>query len=464
VSDFVIIGAGPAGLAAAQVLAEAGKRPVILERDDVVGGLSRTVEHRGYRFDIGGHRFFTKIPEVQDLWRDLMGDDFLVRERMSRIFYRGRMMDYPLRAMSALRTLGVVDSVRALASYVGARMRPGPDVSFEGWVTNRFGRRLYEHFFKTYTEKVWGMPCTEMSPDWAAQRIKSLTLWGAIRDALIPKRTSEHTTLLKQFDYPRLGPGMLYERQAQRILEAGGRILTGRCVTGLKLEGGRATGVSIDGPDGSEELEVEGIVSTMPLGELVAAMGGDVSLGAREAAGTLRQRSFLTAGLVVDSADPFPDQWIYIHEPGVRVGRVQNYRNWSPAMVPEETKAAVGCEYFCWVGDDLWSAPDDEIIELAKTEMDQLGLIAGEAVVDGIVVRMADAYPVYDPGYREHVATIRGALSGISNLEVAGRGGMHRYNNMDHSIMTGWLAARNLLGESHDAWSVNADEDYLETK
>ncbi len=458
----VIIGAGPAGLASAHELCQAGLRPLVLERDDVVGGLSRTVVHNGYRFDIGGHRFFTRIPEIENAWQELMGEDFLVRERLSSIFFRGRMIDYPLRAASALRALGVIDSARAMGSYVAARLRPGPDDSFEGWVINRFGRRLYQHFFKSYTEKVWGMPCSELSADWAAQRIKSLTLWGAIKDALTFPRTSEHTTLLRSFNYPRLGPGMLYQRQADAIVAGGGRILTGREVVEIAVRDGTVVSVTTTGPDGDEVHPADAVISTMPLGELVGVTRGIEDDNARQAAGMLKHRGFLTAGLIVDRAVPFRDQWIYIHEPDVAVGRVQIYNNWSPEMVPDADRSAIGAEYFAWPTDDMWSAPDEEIIELATRELDQLGLVPAEAVVDGTVVRMADAYPVYDPGYRERVATVRDWLARIENLQVAGRGGMHRYNNMDHSVLTGTLAARNLLGQEHNVWAVNADDEYLE--
>ncbi|MGD9497307.1 MAG: NAD(P)/FAD-dependent oxidoreductase [Armatimonadota bacterium] len=463
-AQTVVIGAGPAGLAAARELALAGRPVTVLEQDQLVGGLSRTVEHDGFRFDIGGHRFFTKIPEVERVWDEVMGDDFLVRERLSRIFFRGRLMDYPLKIGSTLRTLGLKDSLVALGSYLWARIRPLPENSFEGWVGNRFGRRLYQHFFKTYTEKVWGMPCTEISADWAAQRIKSLSLWGALRDAILRRGAAEATSLLRQFKYPRLGPGMMYEGFRDQVVACGGKVRAGRKAVRLVRENARIAAVVSTGAEGEDEHPVGQVISSMPLRELIAAIEPAPPEEVMEAAQGLRQRGFLTVALIIDRPDPFPDQWIYIHEPQVQVGRIQNYRNWSPYMVPDEGMCCIGMEYFAWPTDPLWSAPDAEIIELATREIHALGLIEGGTVVNGAVVRMADAYPVYDEGYRERVATVRRWLDGITNLQTIGRGGQHRYNNMDHSIMTGMLAARNVMGEQHDIWAVNVEEQYLERR
>jgi len=460
----VVIGAGPAGLAAARELALAGRPVTVLERDDAVGGLSRTVEHEGFRFDIGGHRFFTRLPEVERVWDEVMGDDFLVRERLSRIFYRGRLMDYPLSIGSTLRVLGLRGSLLALGSYAAARLRPPAADSFEGWVSGRFGRRLYEHFFRTYTEKVWGLPCSELSADWAAQRIKSLSLWRAVRDAVLKRGAAEATTLLRRFRYPRLGPGMMYGRYRDQIVAAGGALLAGRQVVRLIREGERVRAVIAAGEGGDAEHEAGQVITSIPLRDLIEAMEPAAPDEVREAARGLRQRSFLTAALILDRPSPFPDQWIYIHEPQVRVGRIQNYGNWSPHMVPDEDKCCIGMEYFAWPTDPIWSAPGEQIIEWARDELDALGLAEGAAIVDGAVVRMADAYPVYDHGYRERVATVRGWLAGIENLQTIGRGGQHRYNNMDHSVMTGMLAARNLLGETHDVWAVNVEEGYLERR
>ncbi len=462
--SVIIIGGGPAGLAAARELALASHPATLLEADAVVGGLSRTVQHNGFRFDIGGHRFFTKIEEVHRTWEEMMGDDFLTRERLSRIFFRGQLMDYPLKIGSTLRVLGLKDSIMAMLSYFAAQIRPLPEDSFEGWVTNRFGHRLYEHFFKTYTEKVWGMPCSEISADWAAQRIKSLSLWGAVRDALLKRGEAEATSLLRSFRYPRLGPGMLYERYADEAVEAGCDLRLEREVTGLHLDGGRVNHVTSDGEAGEEVHEAGQFISSMPIGELVAMISPAAPDEVMEAARNLRQRSFLTAALIVAEPDPFPDQWIYVHEPTVKLGRVQNYRNWSPEMVPDADRCCIGVEYFAWDTDAIWSSPDEEIVELATREMGQLGLIDPTLVVDGAVVRMRDAYPVYDPGYARRVNVVREWLATIPNLQTIGRAGQHRYNNMDHSVLTGMYAARNVLGEDIDVWGVNVEEQYLERK
>lgn len=458
----VIIGAGPAGLAAARELAQAGAAVTVVERDEVVGGLSRTVEHHGYRFDIGGHRFFTRLPEVERLWDEVMGAEFLTRERTSRICFRGRLMDYPLRIGSTLRVLGVTDSMRALGSYLAARMHPLPQDSFEGWVTGRFGRRLYQHFFRTYTEKVWGLPCAEISADWAAQRIKSLSLWGALRDAVLRRGATEATSLLRQFRYPRLGPGMMYERFRDEVLGMGGEVRLGHRVTRIEHAGGCARAVVCATGSGEVELPAEQVIASMPMRGLIEALSPAAPAEVLAAAVGLRQRSFLTVALILDRPSPFPDQWIYVHEPRVRVGRIQSYSNWSPFMAPGPENCCIGLEYFAWAGDELWSAPDAELVELAAAELAELGLADGGRVIEGAVVRMADAYPVYDHGYRERVATVRAWLQGITNLQTIGRGGQHRYNNMDHSVMTGLLAARNLLGGQHDVWGVNVEEEYLE--
>ncbi len=459
-----VVGAGPSGLAAARELALAQSPVTVLERDDVVGGLSRTVQHNGFRFDIGGHRFFTRIEEIDAVWDEIMGDDFLVRERLSRIFFRGKLMDYPLKIGSTLRVLGFKDSLLAMLSYLRVRIRPVPGDSFESWVTNRFGRRLYEHFFRTYTEKVWGMPCSEISADWAAQRIKGLSLWGAFRDAILNRGADEATSLLRRFKYPRLGPGQLFERYRDQVMEAGGKFLLEREVIDIERDGSRIDHLVSCGPSGEERHEAEQFISSMPLRDLIERITPPPPDEIVEAATGLRQRGFLTVALIVEEPDPFPDQWIYVHEPQVRLGRVQNYRNWSPAMVPDQSFCCIGVEYFVWPGEELWERPDAEIVELAKREMDYLGLIDSSAVTEGVVVRMANAYPVYDPGYADRVQKVRSWLNTLENLQTIGRAGQHRYNNMDHSVMTGMLAARNILGEENDVWAVNIEETYLERK
>ncbi|HYO47018.1 MAG TPA: NAD(P)/FAD-dependent oxidoreductase [Gemmatimonadota bacterium] len=462
----VVIGAGPAGLAAAHELSILGRDATVLEQDDQVGGIARTVVYRGYRFDIGGHRFFTKARAIQQLWEEVMGDDFLVRPRLSRIHYNDHFFHYPLKPVEALIGLGPLEALRILASYVRARTFPIEDErTFEEWVVNRFGRRLFEIFFQTYTEKVWGRPCSEIGAEWAAQRIKNLDLVTAVRNALLGARGDGEvvTTLIDRFHYPRLGPGMLWERWSERLAERGVEIRMQAEVTRLLHRDGRVVAVEARRSDGTtDRVEGEHFISTMSVRELIRALSPSPPAEVAEAAERLEYRDFLTVVLIVDVEELFPDNWIYIHSPDVRVGRIQNFKNWSPDMVPDASMTSLGLEYFVHEGDDLWSLPDPELIDLGARETARLGLVAEGTVRDGTVVRVRKAYPVYDGGYREALATIRGWLASLENLQLVGRNGQHRYNNQDHSMLTGILAARNVAGEDHDIWSVNVDEEYHE--
>jgi protoporphyrinogen oxidase len=463
--DVVIIGAGPAGLTAAWQLAKAGRTAVVLESDSVVGGISRTVERDGWRFDIGGHRFFTKVEAVEDLWNEILDEeDFLLRPRMSRIYYRGRFFDYPLKASNALRNLGAIESLRCVASYAWARVRPPKDQShFEGWVSARFGTRLYRIFFKTYTEKVWGVPATEIAADWAAQRIKNLSLGKAVRNAILPKRNQkEITSLIEEFRYPKYGPGMMWERASERVQAAGTKVLLDTRVTRVRHRDGRAVSVvgMVDGV--ATEYPVTHVISSMPLPALLRAMTPPVPPEVQAAAEGLTFRDFLTVALVVPEAGAFPDNWIYVHSPDVRLGRIQNFGSWSPYLV-KEGRTCLGLEYFVFEGDDLWSAPDEELIALGKAELARLGLVDPETVEAGYVVRMPKAYPVYDEHYRDHVTVLRGWLEAHAiNVFPVGRNGMHRYNNQDHSMVTAALAVENIFGATHDIWAVNVEPDYHE--
>ncbi|HUP02228.1 MAG TPA: NAD(P)/FAD-dependent oxidoreductase [Gemmatimonadota bacterium] len=463
----VVIGAGPAGLTAAYELAEHGLPAIILEKDDQVGGIARTVSYRGYRFDIGGHRFFTKVPLIEKLWKEMLGEDLLLRPRLSRIYYRDRFFDYPLKPLNALRGLGALEAMRILASYARARLFPiAEERSFEHWVTNRFGRRLFEIFFRTYTEKVWGIPCSEIGAEWAAQRIKNLDLKEAVKRALLGTASGRDgviATLIDQFRYPRLGPGMMWDRWQARLADRGIETLLGADVIQLRHVDGRVVEAVVQRRGGGRERIVgDQFISTMPLRDLVRALEPPPPESVRLAAERLRYRDFLTVVLIVDEADLFPDNWIYIHSPDVRVGRVQNFKNWSPEMVPDPTRTSLGLEYFVQEGDEMWSLPDSELIELGALEMVALGLIRAGTVLDGTVVRMRNAYPVYDPHYQETLSRIRDFASGMKNLQLVGRNGQHRYNNQDHSMLTGIYAARNIAGEDHDVWTVNVEEEYHE--
>ncbi|MFD0578092.1 NAD(P)/FAD-dependent oxidoreductase [Dactylosporangium darangshiense] len=466
---IVVIGAGPAGLTAAYQALKHGAEVEVLEADDVVGGISRTVERDGWRFDIGGHRFFTKVPQVEMLWHELLpGEDFLTRPRMSRILYRGRLFDYPLRAMNALRNLGAAEAVRCVGSYVSARLRPPHDQThFEGWVAARFGWRLYSIFFKTYTEKVWGIPATMLQADWAAQRIKNLSLARAVLNAVFSRSNRFRTTsLIERFQYPKYGPGMMWERCAERVRQRGGRLSTSTRVTTVHRdpEQHRAVAVAVDGPHGQSIVPATDVVSTMPISELVLAMHPPAPDHVRACAEDLRHRDFLTVALVVPEQFSFPDNWIYVHDPDVRVGRIQNFGSWSPYLV-KDGRTCLGLEYFVFEGDELWRRPDDDLIALATAEVQRLRLIEPGVVQAGYVVRVPKAYPVYDGRYERNLAVIRDWLARAAvNVHPVGRNGMHRYNNQDHSMLTAMLAVENILrGTTHDVWSVNVEDDYQES-
>ncbi len=474
-TDVFVIGAGPAGLTAGYCLAKDGRSVVIIERDPVyVGGISRTVDYKGFLFDIGGHRFFSKSKEVVALWQELLPDDFITRPRLSRIYYNGKFFSYPLKAFEALLKLGVFTSAACLASYARAKLRPLAEPrTFHQWVRNQFGERLFQIFFKTYTEKVWGMSCDEISADWAAQRIKGLDLATAVVNALTRSLRLRRKagpvgdtvkTLIESFQYPRKGPGMMWQAAAHKIRALGGRIMMDRELATLGYDADRQRWhieVAVAG-GGRETYTARHVVSSAPLRELVERIKPTpISLLHARA---LRYRDFLTVALMVRKAETFPDNWIYIHDPSVKVGRVQNFRSWSPEMVPEGM-SCLGLEYFCFEGDGVWNAPDSELIALAKKEIAQIGLAAPDDVVDACVVRQAKAYPVYDEDYADNVAIIRRDLEGrYPTLHMVGRNGMHRYNNQDHAMMTAMLTARNIIAGArlYDIWNVNEDAEYHE--
>ena len=469
--ETVIAGAGPAGLTAAYELTKHGRNCVVLESEkSLVGGISRTDQYRGYRFDIGGHRFFSKSPEVNALWREILGDDqFLTRPRLSRIYYDRKFFDYPLKPLDAFRKLGPVCAARIMLGYLKARARPiRPERSFEDWVVNRFGRTLFEIFFKTYTEKVWGMPTSAISADWAAQRIKGLSLVNAVTSALFPRGAKGKgeviKTLIDSFQYPRLGPGQMWEAARGKVRDAGGSVHHDRRVERIEHDGTAVTSFVARDVEGRQiQYLGRNFLSTLPVRDLIRAMSPAAPEAVRIAAESLKYRDFLTVVLIVDQPDVFPDTWIYIHEPDVRLGRVQNFKNWSPDLVPDPRMSSLGLEYFCFEGDDLWTMGDDDLLALGRREIDAIGLVRAERVVDGCVVRMPKAYPVYDDAYQDHLKVIRDWLRPLSNLELAGRNGMHKYNNQDHSMMTALLAARNILGlGAFDTWKVNTDAEYHE--
>jgi protoporphyrinogen oxidase len=468
--DILIIGAGPAGLTAAYELSKLGMRSTILEADDQVGGISRTVNYRGYRFDIGGHRFFSKVPLINDLWHEILKEEFLLRPRLSRIHYGGRYFDYPLKPINSLAGLGGMEALRIGLSYAKVKLAPSrEEVNFEQWVTNRFGSRLYDIFFKTYTEKVWGMPCTEISADWAAQRIKNLSLREAVRNALVGTGQSKNdevvTTLIEQFHYPRLGPGMMWECCEDLLAAQGSETLRGIYVERICHRQGRVECIYGRMPSG-ERMEFGGnhVISSMPLRDLICTLDPAPPDEVLQAARNLRYRDYLTVVLMVQRTSVFPDNWLYIHSPEVKLGRIQNYKNWSPDMVPDPASTSLGLEYFLWDQDEEWGWPQERLIERGIQECVQIGLIDPSEVTDGTVVRMPKAYPVYDQRYRNSIATLRAYMQHFKNLQTIGRNGLHRYNNQDHSMLTGVYAARNVLGDTYDVWSVNTEQVYHEER
>jgi protoporphyrinogen oxidase len=461
----VIAGAGPAGLTAAVELVRRDKPTIVLEATDTVGGISQTVERDGWRFDIGGHRFFTKVKPVEDWWHQVLADDeFLTRPRMSRIFYRGKLFDYPIKPMNALRGLGIGEAILCVASYLWVRVRKPDTSNYEGWVASRFGWRLYRHFFKSYTEKVWGMPASQMPADWAAQRIKNLSLWSAVWNALFPKKgQTEITTLIDQFQYPKFGPGMMWERARDIVVDGGGEVLMESPLLAVHHRDGTATAVTARIGDKNERIACGHLISSMPMAELLQVMQPPVPEHVLAAARRLRYRDFLTIALVVPQEAGFPDNWIYVHSPNVRVGRIQNFGSWSPYLV-KDGRTCLGLEYFVTEGDDLWSMNDADLVELGKRELAELGIAQTQFVEAGYVVRVPKAYPVYDEDYRDNVDVLRGWLAdNAPNVHPVGRNGMHKYNNQDHSMYTAMLTVETIVdGVPHDVWAVNVEEEYHE--
>ena len=465
--NVVIIGGGPAGLTAGYQLSGHGIRSIVLEKDTVVGGLSKTLRYQEYHFDIGGHRFFTKVPTVQAMWREVLPDgNFLRRKRLSRIYYEKTFFHYPLRPLNALAGLGLWNSLLILLSYLHAHVFPQrPAHNFERWVSNRFGHRLYTIFFKTYTEKVWGMPAKDIAADWASQRIQGLSLIVALKNAFLNRK--QHTqaiakTLIDSFEYPKRGPGMMWEAVADRMAQRGGQMRLGADVETIHWSTQHVDAITIRSNGNSQVYDGTHFISSMPLRELIEKCDPAPPENVRNAVGRLRYRDLLIVALTIDRSNLFPDQWVYIHDPAVLVGRIQNVKNWSIDMVPDPTKTLLGLEYFCFEDDRLWSMPDQDLLDLGRDELRTLGLLGNDNVEGGTVVRVPKAYPVYDAQYRQAVETTRGFLNQLENLQVIGRNGMHKYNNQDHSMVTAMLAVENILGAQHDLWRVNVDQEYHE--
>ena len=471
--EVLILGAGPAGLTSAFVLQESGIKTKVLEADpDYVGGISRTVNASGFKFDIGGHRFFTKSIVVQELWTRMLRQDRWIKDvpRMSRIYYRKKFFNYPLSATDALQKLGIFEAILCMTSYFRFKVKPIKNPkSFQDWVTNQFGKRLFEIFFKSYTEKVWGMRCDEISADWASQRIKGLSLGEAALNSLpgfirkFKNKTELIRTLTDKFDYPIHGPGELWESAKNKLEENNSSVIMGQRVTKLTYSNSQITSVETTNADGDLQIHFgTDVISSLPIRELLNALEPKPPEEILVAANSLHYRDFLTVVLIYDNPSIFLDNWIYIHEPSVKVGRIQNFKNWSPAMVPDAHLTSLGLEYFCFEGDQLWQMSDEDLIALGAQELNSIGL-TGLQPLKGFVVRCKKAYPIYDDQYKTYVKKIwEWVSSNITNLQFVGRNGMHMYNNQDHSMLTAYLAAQNIMGENHNLWNVNSSAEYHE--
>ncbi|TPQ50915.1 FAD-dependent oxidoreductase [Prosthecomicrobium hirschii] len=461
--DLVVIGAGPAGLTAAEEAQRRGWRPLVLEANSQVGGISRTVRWRGNHIDIGGHRFFTNDARVLQRWQEWTGGRMREVPRLSRILYRRKFYAYPLNLCDVLLNFGLIDLARAGASYACSLARPiRPEVSFADWVSNRFGHFLFRRFFKSYTEKVWGISCDRLRADWAAQRIAGMSLPVAVLNALGRGRGAR--SLADRFLYPALGPGSLWEAVADRVVAAGGELRLEERVVGIAHRDRRVVSVETEAAGGTRRmLPVQRLVTTMPLGDLIAALDPPAPAAVRAAAAALRHRDFLVVALSVARPEIFPDNWLYIHDEGYQVGRIQNAGNWSPQLVGGPGTSLILMEYFCSRGDALWNQDDAALVRLAAGELAGLGFADTCEITDGHVIRELNAYPVYDEAYRSHLDIIRTYLEPFGNLSPAGRSGLHRYNNQDHAMLSGMAAVDVLAGvPGTSAWDVNIARSHHE--
>ncbi|AUN95704.1 FAD-dependent oxidoreductase [Pseudazoarcus pumilus] len=461
-SSVAVIGAGPAGLTAALQLARRGIDVEVFEAGPHVGGMSRSFDLWGQRVDIGPHRFYSSDPRVNGFWLDIMGRDYCMVERLTRIYYRNRFFDYPLKPFNALKGLGPMEAARCLASYAVVKLRPPAHTdNFEAWVTKRFGARLYEIFFKSYSEKLWGIPCDQLDSDFATQRIKNFSLFEAVKSALIGRRGKKHKTLIDQFAYPLRGAGEVYERMHASLAALGVLVHLETPITGLQTAHHGADTPAISFPDGNVR-RFDHIVSTMPLTRLVEGLSApaDVLRHAR----ALTFRNTILVYLRVSGANPFPDQWIYVHSAGLKTGRITNFSNWSPTINAGQTDTILCMEYWCNDDDPFWRTADDELVILATREIHATGLVAEGLVRDGMVMRVPKSYPVYAQDYKSHLKPIQEFLDDQRGITAIGRYGAFKYNNQDHSILMGLLAAENITGEaSHDLWALNTDYEYQES-
>lgn len=460
-----IIGAGPAGMACAYTLAQNGRTSVVISDEKVVGGLCQTIEFSGYLFDIGGHRFLSKSDLINAIWQEVMGEDLLKVRRLSRIFYRKSFFNYPLSFFNTFSNLGPIESLRCIASYGYCRLaKPGDDQTFEGWIINRFGKRLYKIFFDTYTRKVWAVPCKDISADWAVQRIRGLSLRVAIKKALLGASSRSPKTLAEEFFYPKRGPGQFYARFEKKLQEQGTQFLLGKKAVRVNRNGEKVISIAVRDKNGSEEeIAVDYLFSSMPLTQLIRSLNPPAPEAIRSAVSNLKFRSFLVVNVILDCKALFPDQWIYVHSPDVKIGRIQNYKNWSPFMTVNPSRTSLGLEYFCTEGDELWEMNDVDLIDLALEELDNIGIVSRKHLINGFVVRRRNVYPVYSLDYQKSLDVVREYLLRFENLQTMGRTGLFRYDNSDHAMLSGIAAAKNYLSKCHyNLWSQGPQQEYLE--
>ncbi|PSO70435.1 MAG: amine oxidase [Cyanobacteria bacterium QS_1_48_34] len=464
-NPIYILGGGPAGLAAAYTLTKQGYSVVVLERDSSVGGLAKSIEYQGFILDYGPHRFFTKVAPVLKLWNEILGKEQVTVNRLTRIYYGGKYFSYPLKPFEALRTLGFVESTRIVASYMRVRLFPYRNpTNFAEWVTNQFGGRLFQLFFKAYTEKLWGIRCTELSADWAAQRIKGLSLWSAVWNALFGGR-GKVKSLVDQFQFPRLGSGQLYERISDYLRSNNQQVLLNTEVVQVHHDDFKVTQLTIrNRKTGVEEtVNCGGAISSIPITILVQQINPPAPPKVIEAAKSLKFRNTILVYLIVENGNLFPDNWLYIHEPGVQLGRITNFANWSPDMLPNQHQTPLCCEYWCNFNDSKWQQPEDELRMQAEQELRKIGLLGNEKVSGGFVKRLPRTYPVYAGNYKADLSEIQSYLQQFQNMQLIGRYGAFKYNNQDHSLLMGVMAAENIVTPGrHDLWSVNSDSEYQE--
>jgi len=454
--DAVIIGAGPAGITAGVELLKSNKFNVtLLEQDEMVGGLSRTVSHKNCKFDIGPHHFIAESEEIWAWWRNFAKNDFMKRFRFTRIYYRNHFFKYPLEPINALIGLSLSESIRCVCSYFYYRLFQIKNVkSFQDWVTNRFGHRLFSIFFKTYTEKLWGISCTELSADWASQRIKTFSLFKAIFFAFFGKMFKKHAprTINSEFYYPEKGAGSLWSRAADSIKEdINGRVFLNEQVVGIEHDGKKISAVLTKNSDNKhgvsslQKYDAEYFFSTMPLRDLIMSMDPVAPREVVEAAKMLRYRGLITVNLVINKADICPDHWVYVHEKNLKVTRFENMNNFSFKMVDKAGHTALSLEYFSYLDEALWKMSDDELVKLGSNELVEMNFVKADEILSGMVVRTPEAYPVYNENYHEHLSVVRDYLSKFNNLHLIGRNGTHGYDNMDIAMLSAMSAVKKVI-------------------